>query len=191
MAELDFPLRTFFALAPAGEVRTSLARLAGGIAQRSHGRATDPASIHLTLAFVGDVDLPGLEALQDIGDALPREPFDLVLDATGCFERPRVAWVAPSLIPAALSRLQAVLAAALATGGFRVEKREFAPHLTLTRKCVLLPSREEIVPIPWQVDVVRLWASAPRLGPGRYEELAVWPLGPVRVADVDPASNTL
>jgi 2'-5' RNA ligase len=188
---MDFPLRTFFSLAPAGEVRTALARLAGGLALRTHGRATDPASIHLTLAFVGDIDLPGLEALQDIGDALPRETFDLVLDATGGFARPRIAWVAPSLIPAALSKLQADLAGALAAGGFRVEEREFAPHLTLARKCEQVPTREVIVPIPWRVDAVRLWASAPRLGPGRYEELAVWPLAAGRQTASAPATNAL
>ncbi len=173
---MDFPIRTFFALAPSGETRITLARLAGGLAQRTKGRATEPASIHLTLAFVGDVDGNGLDALQDIGEALPREGFDLVLDATGGFARPRVAWVAPSLIPAALSRLQSELALALAAGGFRLEERNFAPHLTVARKCEEVPSREGILPIPWRIDAVRLWATAPRLGPRRYEELAVWPL---------------
>jgi len=178
-------VRAFFAIAPGGEVRDALVRLAGGLAQRTRGRASRPESIHMTLAFVGEVDESQLDALKAIGAALPDEGFDVVLDATGGFSRPQVAWVAPSLIPAALSNLQRRLADELAAGGFRVEARAFAPHLTVARKCEQVPERQAITPIPWRVDAFALWGSALGSGGARYRELAVWRLRPVAAPDVD------
>lgn len=180
------PVRAFFALAPDGAVREALARLAGGIAQRTRGRATMPASIHMTLAFVGDVDPGQVDGLKAIGAVLPDEAFDVVLDATGGFARPQVAWVAPSLIPAPLADLQRRLADLLAEGGFRVEARAFAPHLTLVRKCEQIPERQAIPPISWRVGAVSLWASAIDVGGARYTELAAWRLRPARALDIDP-----
>jgi 2'-5' RNA ligase len=188
---MDFPVRTFFALVPTDATRDALARLAAELALRTQGRPTDHASIHMTLAFVGDVDEDRLAALRRIGDNLRGSAFDLMLDAIGGFARPQLAWAAPSLIPATLTDLQRDLAVMLEVGGFRSERRQFAPHLTLARKCAWIPSREAILPIPWHVDALLLWASPPAHGPRAYRELARWPLSPPVPSEGAAASDAL
>jgi 2'-5' RNA ligase len=48
-------LRAFFALWPDATVRAALAPLVRDIARKVHGRPTAVESIHLTLAFLGEV----------------------------------------------------------------------------------------------------------------------------------------
>ncbi len=170
-------VRTFFALVPDGPARVALTALAQDIVRQSEARAAAPESIHLTLAFVGDVDEARLPKLEAIGAALPAAGFDLVLDASGSFSRPRIVWVAPTLIPAPLEFLQLKLRTMLADEGFRVEDRTFAPHLTLARKCAQLPPRASIPPIPWRPTGVSLVASALDARGAHYRELGAWPLG--------------
>src|SRR5512144_2021962 len=110
--------RVFFALWPDAMARAALAPIVRELAQRAHGRATAIPSVHLTLAFVGDVAEAALPELQAIGAAAPREPFELRLAECGAFARARVAWVAPIEVPAELTQLEARLRAALAAGGF-------------------------------------------------------------------------
>lgn len=170
-------IRTFFALVPDGSSRAALAALAREVASQAEARAAPPESIHLTLAFVGDITEDRLPKLEAIGAALPATGFDLVLDAVGSFARPRVAWVAPTLVPVALETLQHKLRTMLADEGFRIEDRMFAPHLTLARKCVKLPERTSIAPIPWRPSGVSLVASALDAHGAHYRELGAWPLG--------------
>jgi 2'-5' RNA ligase len=170
-------VRTFFALVPDGAARAALSALAKDLARQSEGRVAAPDSIHLTLAWVGDVGEDRLPTLDAIGAALPGAGFDLVLDVLGSFARPRTAWVAPTLIPAPLEFLQQKLRTMLADEGFRVEDRTFAPHLTLARKCAQLPPRASIPPIPWRPTGVSLVASSLDSRGAHYRELGAWPLG--------------
>ncbi len=95
-----------------------------------------PASLHLTLRFLGDID----EALVDpLGRALrlamARVPeFTFRLGGLGCFpdpKRPRVLWLgarAPEL-----AKLHGAAQGALEELGFAPDRRPFHPHLTLAR----------------------------------------------------------
>ena len=58
----------------------------------------------------------------------------LRLDTPGRFERARVAWIAPGVVPAPLVALQQALRDACAQAGFEVETRPWTPHVTLVRK---------------------------------------------------------
>jgi 2'-5' RNA ligase len=116
-------------------------RLAGALARvrprAPSARWVDPASLHLTLAFLGDTDaerVPGLTAA--IGAVAARHaPLEIRFAGAGTFggRRPRVLWAGVEGAVAELAALQADLAAALAPLGYPPEERPFAAHLTLAR----------------------------------------------------------
>lgn len=169
-------LRAFFALWPDATVRAALAPLVRDIARKVHGRPAAVESIHLTLAFLGEVAEAALPSLEAIGAAMPRGTCVMQLAQCGTFGGARVAWVAPAETPPELVTLESQLRAALAAGGFRTEERPFAPHLTLARKCGRALPRTAITPIAWNVDRLSLVASSLEPGGARYREIAGWPL---------------
>lgn len=100
-------------------------------------RFVDPASVHLTLAFLGDLDGAQLEqAREAAATAAEDEPFQLALAGLGVFgprRAPRVVWAGVSGDTARLLALQRRLAAELGTRGLALEERAYSPHLTLAR----------------------------------------------------------
>jgi len=89
-------------------------------------------NFHLTLAFVGETDRHGFKDVAMALDGLDAPAFDLRLSGCGYFgdRKPRAAWVGVDAAPA-LVLLQARVAAALRRAGFEIEKRKFAPHVTI------------------------------------------------------------
>lgn len=169
-------LRLFFALWPDAAVHAALAPLVQDVARMAHGRATAVESVHLTLAFLGEVATTALPSLEAIGATMPRGCFELRLAQCGAFARSRVAWVAPVDVPGELARLESELRPALAAGRFRTEARPFSPHLTLARRCTRPLATFAIVPIVWRVRRLSLVASDLKSGGARYREVAGWPL---------------
>ena len=166
-------LRLFFALVPDAATQASLGVLARDVAVRAGGRAIVDANIHLTLAFVGDVEPDRIDVLREIVTALPREAFALSLDCIGTFRKSEIAWVAPSTVPAALPELQSSLAAALAKNDFPVEERPFHAHVTLARRCARHIAGTRPTPVEWRVERVTLMASTAAANGGVcYRELA-------------------
>ena len=148
------PIRTFIAI----ELDDALRRALGNVqAQLQRDRAArlvrwvQPASIHITLKFLGDVNadrLPALErAMADACAGTP--PFSLALAGLGAFpntRRPNVIWVgANGQVDVAAQLAQKIDAACVALG-FAPEERPFAPHLTLGRvkRDASIPERQLI-----------------------------------------------
>lgn len=97
----------------------------------------DPANIHLTLAFLGDTEEKRIRVLSSMlkDKCSGFGEFDFNLTGTGVFKNfrdPRVLWAgiqsAESLI-----KLNNIIAEGLKLDGFKVEERQFKPHLTLGR----------------------------------------------------------
>lgn len=91
-------------------------------------------TLHLTLAFLGEVDSAELTRLQAVGAEIRGRAFDLSLDRIGSWRHNRVAWLAPAAPPKMLLQLADTLACCLREAGFEVEDRRFSPHMTLLRK---------------------------------------------------------
>lgn len=147
-------------------------------------RWSDPADLHVTLAFLGEV--PGARVAGLLGALGPvaagsRAP-DLQLTGAGTFgRRPRVLWSGVTGDVAALDELAGRVAAAARHAGVPVEDRPFVPHLTLGRwpgtgtAATTLPDRLRGPHGPvWRPAELVLWRSRPGT---RYERLAGWPLG--------------
>lgn len=99
--------------------------------------------IHLTLAFLGEVEEAGVERLNSELARIQSGEFELCFSGTGCFpsrHRPRVLWIGLEPQPR-LDELAAKVRAALFACGIPQEERPFSPHITLAR-LKLSPSRE-------------------------------------------------
>lgn len=99
---------------------------------------TAPGNIHLTLAFLGDVEETQIPEIVDaVRSACERvEPFDLHLEGAGAFPaltRPRVFWAGVRGEIVSLAELHTRIARALEPLGFERDRRGFKPHLTLGR----------------------------------------------------------
>jgi 2'-5' RNA ligase len=175
----DRPRRVFFALWPDDDVARRFDE-AGCQAHRTlGGRRMRRETLHLTLAFVGEVAPERLQALQNIGGAIRLPPFDLLLDHRQCLARRKIFWIAASVVPAGLQQLAVELAGRLAAADFRTEARPFAAHVTLLRqaRCERMHEMPPAGPgIAWPVRDFVLAESALRPEGARYRILQRWPL---------------
>ena len=95
-------------------------------------------SMHLTLKFLGEIELEQIHTSQEVLDQVAKKfsSFSLEIAGFGCFpnlSRPRVVWVGFNSEGGDLLRLQSELASRLETIGFEPEQRRYHPHLTLGR----------------------------------------------------------
>jgi RNA 2',3'-cyclic 3'-phosphodiesterase len=160
--------RTFVALNLPPEARASAADLRRALSPAPRGlrwAATD--QLHLTLAFLGDVDDEDLAAVRAAtrSAAAAHAPFDADLRGLGAFPHPgraRVAWAGWGAGAEAVTALQATLARALAGPA---DRRPFSPHVTLARARDPLDLRTWLASAPawtspaWRVDALDVMMS--------------------------------
>ena len=97
-----------------------------------------PEGIHLTLKFMGDIDLKVINELVSLLPAIANEfdPFELTLAELGCFpnnRRPRVLWAGVKGNLSTLRDLHIAIDSLVGNVGLPREQRGFSPHLTLGR----------------------------------------------------------
>ena len=95
-------------------------------------------NIHLTLKFLGDVQLSHIESVVRAAEraAAFSNRFEIEAGGAGCFpspRNPRVLWVGLTNMPEELKQLQAGIESELAREGFPREQKKFSPHLTIGR----------------------------------------------------------
>ncbi len=172
--------RVFFALWPDAAAVTRLAALAQEMAG-ADGRAMLPATLHMTLAFVGAVTAAELGILADLGASVHGEAFDLSLDHLGSFPHGGIAWAGCRQVPSRQRRLSGQLHAALQAAGFVVDPRAGkVPHVTLARH-VRSPSLRQLEsPIGWRVSEFALVESLLHPSTAGYRTLARFSLAEAR-----------
>lgn len=125
-------MRLFIAIEFPDDVKKALIRLRKDIP----GARWVPAEhIHLTLAFLGEVDETILGRLTGELSHIQSPAFNLCFTGTGCFpdrRRPRVLWVGLEPEPR-LNVLAAKVRAAVLACDIPQEERPFTPHVTLAR----------------------------------------------------------
>jgi len=139
------------------------------------GKCTRQESIHLTLAFLGDVALDKMGEVQAAAARAAFEPFSFALDAAGCWNDNGVAWVGPRAMPQPLLRLVASLGRGLLNGGLRVDGRPYAAHVTVLRKARCKTIDLNIGPVQWRVEEFVLVRSELDAGGSRYRVIGRWP----------------
>ncbi len=95
-------------------------------------------SMHLTLKFLGEIDMEQIHTIQGVLDQVAERfsSFNLEIAGFGCFpnfSRPRIVWVGFNPDGGDLPRLQSELESRLEKIGFEREQRGYHPHLTLGR----------------------------------------------------------
>lgn len=168
--------RVFFALVPPPEVQQALGELARETAWRAHGRPVPAENMHVTLAFIGAWPVARLPTLFDAAADVHGEPTNVVLDTLGAFGRAGIAWIGPSLVPDALTRLAASLADGLSAAGVALDAQPYRPHVTLARHCRGPYPESAAGPFGFDADRFALMQSQTHAEGARYRSLATWPL---------------
>ena len=142
--------RTFIALEMNEALHRHLEEVIDQVAQvLPNARWVDPAGIHLTLAFLGELtDAQLSEAMQAAEIAAQQvKPFTYRLSRLGIFgspQQPRVLWMGIDEPSGAMTWLHRLLNQELEQRGFEIDKRPFSPHLTLARfKQPLMPDEQQ------------------------------------------------
>ncbi|MET7015650.1 RNA 2',3'-cyclic phosphodiesterase [Uliginosibacterium flavum] len=164
--------RVFFALWPAPELAGCLHALGAPFS----GRPMPEDSLHLTLAFLGEVSPAQIELLCEIAAGLSLPRCGLRIDQLGYWPHNRILWAGPGQLPEGLQRFVAELHEALRAAGFALEARAFRAHITLQRKAE--DPGFDICEAPALILPVASWCLAASQAEGagsRYRVLQSWP----------------
>jgi 2'-5' RNA ligase len=132
-------VRTFVAVEISSEVRSHARQLIAELSETpAKVRWVEPENLHLTLKFLGDVELVDMPAVCDAVSAAVADlpPFDLMARGAGAFptlDRPRTVWIGFDEGTDDIVALHGAIEMRLAPLGFRREQRRFRPHLTIGR----------------------------------------------------------
>ena len=131
-------VRAFIAVDMGGEIQEKLDGLQRKL-KKVHAdvRWVKPRSMHLTLAFLGDLPVEKITPLKTaLDEAFPGiKPFELEVAGSGFFGQPshtRVIWAGISNCPA-LMELQRKTVEVLQIAEVEFDNKPFSPHLTLGR----------------------------------------------------------
>lgn len=125
-------MRLFIAIELPDEIKRVLA---GMRAEIPGSRWVPMEQIHLTLAFLGEVDEATMKRLTGELAGIQAPGFDLRFSGTGCFpdrRRPRVLWVGLQPEPL-LNSLASQVHKTVLSCGIPLEERPFSAHITLAR----------------------------------------------------------
>lgn len=167
-------MRLFLALNPPPVLRERLGALADIAHARCGGRRMPDHSLHLTLAFLGEVQETKVTELVEWVQDLTIEPGEWRLDGWGCFRRPSIVWVGGRQTDHGLARLQGRLWDALEARGFGIRPGGFTPHVTLLRRAVSLQlTHLPALDLDWFYNQLELIESFTDARGAHYRTLAV------------------
>jgi len=132
-------MRTFIAIELPKEIKEYLARVQNKLkASGADVKWVEPANIHLTLKFLGEIDenikTKVIASLSEI--AAGRDSFIVGLSSIGAFpgiRSPRVIWAGLSLGDEDVKEIAKKIESDLEKIGLAKEDREFSSHITLGR----------------------------------------------------------
>ncbi|MNN25392.1 2'-5'-RNA ligase [compost metagenome] len=166
--------RLFFALPVSDAQRRALAQWRRALNLRS-GKPVPAENFHVTLLFLGDVDAAQVPAICAAVDQLkrPASAPRLLLDRLQVWPRASALVLEPQQTPTALLQLVYGLHQALLPLGVEAAKREYRPHLTLSRDYRGQPPEAATAP-EWFLTARHFTLYESRKG--AYWPLAQWPL---------------
>jgi 2'-5' RNA ligase len=137
------------------------------------GRAAAEATVHLTLAFLGEADpAKAIAAARRVAG----RAFTLPIDTSEYWRHNKIVWAGPGTMPPALHDLVQLLHQSLAAESFTLEKRPFAAHITLVRKAAQPKALPPLPRLAWPAREFVLVRSASTNTGSRYEPVERFPL---------------
>jgi len=133
-------IRSFIAIELPEEVKEGLKQVEDRLksSDSSSAKWVDPQNIHLTLKFLGNLDVDKIDSITQVIQNAARTitSFELKINRTGCFpntRRVQTIWIGLSGDIDKLEVLQRNIELGVAPLGFPTEESPFKPHLTLAR----------------------------------------------------------
>jgi 2'-5' RNA ligase len=165
----------FIALWPSAPVAQRLAALTSALHAECGGRIISQQNQHITVVFLGDVQVERSTDVQRAMCAVAGASFELELDVIEYRKRGGMLWARATQVPHTLAALVNGLRAALIDLGFSVEDRAFVPHVTLLRDA-RKPARLDALQESWRVNELTLVRSHLDRNGARYEVVCRVPL---------------
>lgn len=161
--------RLFFAFWPDAATRAAIEAARAGLFPLS-GRPVEPGNLHVTVAFLGNVDGARLERLRSL--AGPVAAFTIAFDRLELWRKPKVLTAtsgqpaprAAAIVDALWQRLDRL--------GFARDPRPFVPHITLARDVRSVRPGLRWSTVAWTVDRVQLVESRRDATGVRYDPIA-------------------
>lgn len=132
--------RTFIAIPFSTEIKQKINEFEEHFKQKAgySGRLIPADKIHLTLKFLGDTNIDLFDKIEDRLSQVGyiNIVFKVSICGIGVFPNlkyPRVLWLGLKTIPSELIKLKNDVEKIISPLGFPEEKREFHPHLTISR----------------------------------------------------------
>ena len=170
-------MRLFFALWPPAATVAALAAWAAQVQALTGGRVTRPESIHLTLAFLGEVAEARVEDAIRVANSVRGARHTLPIKQARRWAHNHIAWVGPERTPPDLESLAGSLRERLQAEGFAIESRPFAAHVTLVRKAGKAARLPPLPRVAWPVDEFTLVRSRLSRKGSSYEIIGRFGLG--------------
>jgi 2'-5' RNA ligase len=132
-------IRAFIAVQIPDEVKARFGEIQRDLqASGADVRWVKPGNAHITLQFLGDTRTDLIEPIESAlrRVAASHHAFDVSVGGLGVFpneRRPRVVWIGISQGADSLASLQSAVSEETKKLGFKSEKREYSPHITLGR----------------------------------------------------------
>jgi 2'-5' RNA ligase len=177
--------RLFFALWPDSGIAEAMATQARQIAAGGQGRAMRADSLHVTLAFLGDVNASVetrlLEACDRVSLSCWPDGFRVCLDRLEYWRHNEIVAATSSERAESSRQLEVLLGDLSRSCAIKLPDRPFVPHLTLVRNCRIAPPGLECeVANRWTLHARSFRLVWSRLDPSgsRFQTLGEWPSGP-------------
>ncbi len=165
--------RMFLALWPDPEVSAALAEWAQAAAEQTGGRAVAMDNLHITVVFLGALLPAQVEAVRECAAAMARIETVLYLDRVGFWARRGLVWAGSSRPPERLAEFATTLRDRLRRLGFRIDNREFVPHVTLVRRARRRP-RLQPGAVSWNIGGFALVRSVLDRSGAQYQIVDRW-----------------
>ena len=165
--------RLFFALWPDDQTRLELVRLNRSIEAKGF-RPLQLHNIHVTLVFLGQVDMASELLLKDSVTGISANPFVLKFDQLSYWSKPKVLCLTCSQRIEEVEGLVAALNREVSSCGLQTDTRPYQPHITLARHARYLPDIN-FDPIIWRADSFCLVESYSEPGGVSYIVRQQWP----------------
>lgn len=168
--------RVFFALWPDDGVRKQLVNTFNASPQsKLNGHLIRPENLHITLHFIGNVSEEKLTCLDEAARTVSVEPFELQIDRYGHFYKAKIFWMGCHQIPPVLYQLHQQLGESLSDCDYQIEKRPYAPHVSMMRKLTKPGELTNFTSIDWQVNDFVLVESITRSEGVEYKVIRKYP----------------
>jgi len=166
----------FVALFPDEVARRRLFRLAYDLGVMSSGRTIPQANLHITLRYLGQVNMEVMQCLEQQLGRIKATAFRLQISRLETRARQGMIWAMPEECPEPLTALVEEIDRCSSACDITVRDHEFLPHITLVRNIKRRPRLQQIEPIEIVASNFQLAASE-RLSEGsHYRQLHRWSL---------------